>query len=148
MQLTLHATCRTPHGASRLVLTMSAWSVKTPRAPFRHCRDVRVYGHRLRPCMTICTPPLPPRSMQVMCAWSVKTRRAPSRHCRDASVYGHTTTAMHDMSTTPSKNFQRSIDQKPATHKDGWFATATRIFQRAEDIVAVMCQVCNSPKTL
>ena len=104
MQVTLHATRRTPYGASRLVQAMS-----------------------------FC---------------SATTRRAPSRHYRDARVYGHTTTAMHDMSTTPSKNFQRSIDQKPATHKDGWFATATRIFQRAEDIVAVMCQVCNSPKTL
>ena len=45
MQLTLHATRRTPHGASRLVLAMSAWSVKTRRAPFRYCRDARVYGH-------------------------------------------------------------------------------------------------------
>ena len=45
MQLTLHATRRTPHGASRLVLAMSAWSVKTRRAPSWHCRDARVYGH-------------------------------------------------------------------------------------------------------
>ena len=33
MQLTLHATRPTPHGASRLVQAMSAWSVKTRRAP-------------------------------------------------------------------------------------------------------------------
>ena len=45
MQLTLHATRRTPHGVARLVLAMSAWSVKTRRAPSRHCRDARVYGH-------------------------------------------------------------------------------------------------------
>ena len=45
MQLTLHATRRTPHGASCLVLAMSAWSVKTRRAPSRHRRDARVYGH-------------------------------------------------------------------------------------------------------
>ena len=45
MQLTLHATRRTPHGASRLVQAMSAWLVKTRRAPPRHCRDARVYGH-------------------------------------------------------------------------------------------------------
>ena len=32
MQLTVHATRRTPHGASRLVPAMSAWSVKTRRA--------------------------------------------------------------------------------------------------------------------
>ena len=44
MQLTLHATRRTPHGASRLVLAMSAWSVKTRRAPSRNCRDASVYG--------------------------------------------------------------------------------------------------------
>ena len=44
MQLTLHATRRTPHGASRLVLAMSAWSVKTRRAPSRHCRDASVYS--------------------------------------------------------------------------------------------------------
>ena len=25
-------------------LAMSAWSVKTQRAPSRHCRDARVYG--------------------------------------------------------------------------------------------------------
>ncbi|CAN0169454.1 unnamed protein product, partial [Laminaria digitata] len=45
MQLTLRATRRTPHGASRLVQAMSAWSVKTARAPSRHCRDARIYGH-------------------------------------------------------------------------------------------------------
>ena len=41
MRLTLHATRRTPHGASRLVLAMSSWSVKTRRAPSRHCSDAR-----------------------------------------------------------------------------------------------------------
>ena len=46
MQLTLHASGRTPHGASLcLVQAMSAWSVKTRRAPSRLCRDARVYGH-------------------------------------------------------------------------------------------------------
>ena len=45
MQLTLHVTRRTPHGGSRLVLAMSVWSVKTLRAPSRHCGDTRVYGH-------------------------------------------------------------------------------------------------------
>ena len=29
------------HGVSRLVLAMSAWSVKTRRAPSRHCTRVR-----------------------------------------------------------------------------------------------------------
>ena len=46
MCLTLHATRRTPHGAaSRLVHATSAGSVKTRRAPARHCRNARVYGH-------------------------------------------------------------------------------------------------------
>ena len=46
MQLTLHATRRTPHGASQgLVQTMPAWSVKTRRAPSRHRRDARVHGY-------------------------------------------------------------------------------------------------------
>ena len=44
MQLTLHATRRTPHGASRLVQAMSAWSVITRRAPSWHGRDATVYG--------------------------------------------------------------------------------------------------------
>ena len=43
VQLTLHATRSTPHGASCLAQAMSAWSVKTRRAPPRHCRDARVY---------------------------------------------------------------------------------------------------------
>ena len=37
MQLTLHATRRTPRGASRLVKAMSPWSVIIRRALFRHC---------------------------------------------------------------------------------------------------------------
>ena len=45
MQLTLYATRPTPHGASRLVQAMSAWSAKTRRAPSRHYRDAMVYGH-------------------------------------------------------------------------------------------------------
>ena len=34
-----------PPGVSRLVQAMSAWSVKTRRAPSRHCRGARVHGH-------------------------------------------------------------------------------------------------------
>ena len=45
MQLTLHATRPTSHGASRLVLAIFAWSVKTRRALSQHCKDARVYGH-------------------------------------------------------------------------------------------------------
>ena len=57
MQLTLHETHPTPHGASRLVQAMSAWSVKTRRAPSRHCRDARVYGHTTTACINMSTTP-------------------------------------------------------------------------------------------
>ena len=59
MRLTVHATRRTPHGASRLVLAVSAWRVKTRRAPSRRCRDARAirwsceYGR----AWDECTPP-------------------------------------------------------------------------------------------
>ena len=49
MHFTVHVTPRTPHGASRLVQAMSAWSAKTRRAPSRHSRSMVV---RLRLCMT------------------------------------------------------------------------------------------------
>ena len=45
MHPTLNETRRTPHGASRLVQAMPPWSGKTRRAPSRHSRDARVYGH-------------------------------------------------------------------------------------------------------
>ena len=45
MQLTLYAIHPTPHGASCLVQAMSTWSVKTRRAPSRHCGNARVYSH-------------------------------------------------------------------------------------------------------
>ena len=57
MQLTLHATRPTPCGASRLVQTMRAWSVKTRRVPSRHCRDAKVYGHTIRVMHDMSTPP-------------------------------------------------------------------------------------------
>ena len=45
MQLVLHATRRTPRGASRSVQATFAWSVKIRRTPSRRCRDARVYVH-------------------------------------------------------------------------------------------------------
>ena len=123
MQFTLNANRRTPHGALRLVQTMSAWLVKTRRAPSRHSRDARVYGHTTTAMHKPSTPPPPPPFLegcslplnrladhltalraclvQATSAWFVKTRHAPSRHSRDARVYGHTTTAMHKLSTPP-----------------------------------------------
>ena len=81
MQLTLHATCATPHGVSHLVQAMSAWSVKTPRAPSQQCGDARVCGHTTTAMHDMSTPPL---------------------------AVSRTTTAVHDMSTPPlavSTNF-------------------------------------------
>ena len=58
MQFTLHATRRAPHGASRLVQAMSAWSVKTRRL---RPGIVGMQGSmviRLRPCINRVHPPL------------------------------------------------------------------------------------------
>ena len=65
MQFALHAIRRTPHGASRLELAMSAWLVKTRRAPSGHSRDARVYGHTTKAMHKLSTPP-PPRVAWVL----------------------------------------------------------------------------------
>ena len=57
MQLTFHATRRTPHGASRLVQAMSAWLVKTRRAPSRYRRGARIYGHTTKAMHKLSIPP-------------------------------------------------------------------------------------------
>ena len=44
MRFTLHATRRTPHGASRFVQAMSACFVKTRHDPSGYSRNARVYG--------------------------------------------------------------------------------------------------------
>ena len=61
MQFTLHATRRTPHGASGLVqaINVCPWLVKTRRAPSRHSRDARVYGHTATAMHKLSTPPPP-----------------------------------------------------------------------------------------
>ena len=66
MQFPLHATRRTPHGASRLVQAMSAWLVKTRRAPSRQSRDARVYGHTSTAKHKLSTPPPPARRALVL----------------------------------------------------------------------------------
>ena len=64
VQFTLHATRRTPHGASRLVQTKCAWSVNTRRASSRPSRDARVYGHTTTAMhKTEYTPPPRPPTM-------------------------------------------------------------------------------------
>ena len=75
MQLTLHATRRTHHGASRLVLAMSAWSVKTRRAPSRRCKGARFYGHETAAMhdVSISPPPSPfNRCLLVFCVRSCR----------------------------------------------------------------------------
>ena len=57
IQFTLHATRRTPHRASCLVQSVSAWLVKTRRAPSQHSRDARVYGHTTTAMHKLSTPP-------------------------------------------------------------------------------------------
>ena len=73
-QLTLHATHRTPHWASRLVHAMSVWSEKPD---VFHLRTVGMRGSkviRLRLCMKwihprfpIYPPPPPPSSFHITC---------------------------------------------------------------------------------
>ena len=70
MQFTLRATRRTPHGASRLAQTISAWLVKTRRAPPQHSRDARVYGHTTMAMHILSTPP-PPQRPLLRCATAV-----------------------------------------------------------------------------
>ena len=57
----VHPSCDWPNsrGPSRLVQAMSAWSVKTRRAPSRHSRDARVYGHTTTAIHKLSTPPPP-----------------------------------------------------------------------------------------
>ena len=70
MRFTLHATRRTPHGASRLEQAMSAWLEKTRRALSRHRKDVRVYGHTTTAKLSTPPPqhaPPPPTVASVTC---------------------------------------------------------------------------------
>ena len=57
-----HPLCDSPNTSwpLRLMQAMSVWSVKTRRAPSRHCtsRDARVYGHTTTVMYDMSTPPL------------------------------------------------------------------------------------------
>ena len=83
MQLILYATRLTPHGASRLGQAMSVSSSKTRRAPSRHCRDARVYGHTTTAMHGMRTPPpslsTPSYSNRTRCIY-------PPSSCRCSSV--------------------------------------------------------------
>ena len=65
MQSTVHATRRTPRGASCLVQAKSAWLVKTRRAPSRHSRHVRVDDHKTTVMHKLSTPPPTPLTLQM-----------------------------------------------------------------------------------
>ena len=73
MQLIRHATRRTPPGASRLVHAMSAWSAKTRRAPYRHCKDARVNGFKTTAMheMSMPRPRPPPAALSTPAAWAL-----------------------------------------------------------------------------
>ena len=64
MKFTFHATRRTPRGASRLVQAMSAWFVKTRRAPSRHSRDARVCGHTTTAMHKLSAASPPPKALE------------------------------------------------------------------------------------
>ena len=96
MQFTLHATRRTPHGAVRLVPATSAWLVKTRRAPSRHGRDARVYGHTTTAMHKLRTPPPPtiPRRMsahrnlaEIFFLEVVNRRQVSIRWCRENGIH-------------------------------------------------------------
>ena len=53
-----------------LIQATSAWSLKTRRAPFRHCRDARVYGHTTIAKHGTSTPP-PPGPLHYLCSFTI-----------------------------------------------------------------------------
>ena len=67
MQLTLHRTCRTPHGAAGLVQATHEWLVNNRRATSRLSRDARVYCHTTTTVHKLSTPRPPPLPPPVLC---------------------------------------------------------------------------------
>ena len=47
------------HANSQMAQAMSAWAVKTRRAPSRHCRNARVYDCKTTAMHEMTTPPPP-----------------------------------------------------------------------------------------
>ena len=76
MHLTLHTTRPTPHGVSRLVQTMCAWSMKSRRAPSRQCRDARVYVHTTTAMHDVSNPPRPRPPGQDVIAFGFRSKVA------------------------------------------------------------------------
>ena len=78
MQPTLSATRPTPHGASRLVRAMTAWLVKTRRAPSQCCRGARVHGQTTITTTAIhdmSTPPPRPQTRYILMLRFKRRRR-------------------------------------------------------------------------
>ena len=89
MQLPLHATRRTHHGASRLAHEMSAWSVNTRHVSSRYCKDVRVHGHttamrKIKCFLLTSTPP----------THTPQLRPPATRHHRPLTVLGAGSTVL------------------------------------------------------
>ena len=59
----VHPTCNSPNTSRRFALgasSTSAWLVKTRRAPSRHSRHAKVYGHTTTGMRKLSTPPPKP----------------------------------------------------------------------------------------
>ena len=69
MQLTLHPTRSTPHGASCLWRAMPTGWLKIWRDASRHCRDTRAYDHTTTAVHDMSTPPRasPPTPLPPIC---------------------------------------------------------------------------------
>ena len=120
MQLTLRATRLTPHGASRLVQAMSTWSVETRRAPFRHRRDARVYGHTTTARHDMSVPP--PR-LYMFLVVKPDVLRPGAIGIRGSMITRSMTTAMQENEDTPflvkrlgTLTSSRTLRQLPCQH--------------------------------
>ena len=120
VQFTLHAIRRTPHGASRLVQATSAWLAKTRRAPSRHSRDARVYGHTATAMHNLCAlspPPLllgrpPPLSYRLSSFWTTcmpSARPVPSGLSNLFPTEGLSSQSPSPLAALPTAFFRRCI---------------------------------------
>ena len=78
-----------------LVQAMSAWSVKTLRAPSQHCRGARVHSHTTMAMHDMGTPPIPsPQRCKGLCRFE-RSFPSPCTTCAETSTlqyleYAHT----------------------------------------------------------
>ena len=116
IRLTLHATCRTLQGASRLVHAMSAWSAKTRHAPSRHCREARVYtlwSYHYGQAQTEYTPPRPPlpHSSMALPLLVVDALQLITSHSKSSAVPHHKKSILGKMTSAirRKRNHDRGI---------------------------------------